>query len=251
MNQEAACPSYNPEWDPDSVWAIPRYTAATGKSTSESSLTNRYGARRSRMRWVVGGATTCKRGITVPESKPTPTASNHITGSAGRKLSVPWKRSLAVNKQNDDMDTQTSDSNHTWRRSGKHTRRKVGERTQQLETISTPSTWQISSVPISAPTRRMISATASAPVRWWEVKRVWSMPNECNYVYRTASQETVTEWHREKQSRQLPKDDYRIALNGGRRNLGLSGALPTEGTDWYVLPNGLPKRMPNDHTGGL
>jgi hypothetical protein len=49
-----------------------------------------------------------------------------------------------------------------------------------------------------------------------------------------ASQETVTEWHHERQLRQLPKDDYRIALNGGRRNLGLSGALSTEGTDWDV-----------------
>jgi hypothetical protein len=53
-------------------------------------------------------------------------------------------------------------------------------------------------------------------------------------VYRTASQETVTEWHHERQLRQLPKDDYRIALNGGRRNLGLSGALSTKGTDWDV-----------------
>jgi len=43
-------------------------------------------------------------------------------------------------------------------------------------------------------------------------------------VYRTASQETVTEWHHERLLRQLPKDDSRIALNGGRRNLGLSGA---------------------------
>ena len=37
-----------------------------------------------------------------------------------------------------------------------------------------------------------------------------------------------------RQSRQLPKDDYRIALNGGRRNLVLSEALPTEGTEWDV-----------------
>jgi hypothetical protein len=29
-------------------------------------------------------------------------------------------------------------------------------------------------------------------------------------------------------------DDYRIALNGGHRNLELSGALPTEGTNWDV-----------------
>jgi len=52
--------------------------------------------------------------------------------------------------------------------------------------------------------------------------------------------ETVTEWHRETVET-TATDDYRIALNGGRRNLVLSGALPTEGTDVYVLPNGLPK----------
>jgi len=68
-------------------------------------------------------------------------------------------------------------------------------------------------------------------------------------VYRTASRATVTERYRERQSpnaivrqsKQLPQDDYRIDLNGGSRNLVLSGALPTEGTDLYVLPNGLPK----------
>jgi hypothetical protein len=52
------------------------------KSTSESILTNRCGTRRSRNGLVVGGATTYKRGMTVPESKPTPTARNHRTGSA-------------------------------------------------------------------------------------------------------------------------------------------------------------------------
>ena len=55
------------------------------KSTSESSLINRYGTRRSRNGLVVGRATTYKRGMTVPESKSTPTSSNHSTGSAGRK----------------------------------------------------------------------------------------------------------------------------------------------------------------------
>jgi len=42
-------------------------------------------------------------------------------------------------------------------------------------------------------------------------------------VYRTALRETVTEWRRDRQSRQLPKDDHRIVLNGGRRNLVLLG----------------------------
>jgi len=54
-------------------------------------------------------------------------------------------------------------------------------------------------------------------------------------VYRTAWRETVTEWRRDRQSRQLPKDDYRIALNGGRRNLVLSGApLPKAPTRMFT-----------------
>jgi hypothetical protein len=67
-----------------------------------------------------------------------------------------------ANSENDDMDTQTSDSEHTWRWSGKHTWRKAGE---QLEMISAPSTVRMSSVPTSAPTWRMISATIRAPER--------------------------------------------------------------------------------------
>jgi len=67
-----------------------------------------------------------------------------------------------VNSANNDTDTQTSDSKHIWKRSGKYTWRKAGERNQQLEMISAPSTGQMSSVPTSAPTRRMISATENA-----------------------------------------------------------------------------------------
>jgi len=96
-------------------------------------------------------------------------------------MSVPWKRSLVeptsvrgeestvhlemkrhVNSENNDVDTQTSDSKHTWRKSGKHTRRKASE---QLEMISAPSTGRMSSVPTSAPTWRIISATIRAPER--------------------------------------------------------------------------------------
>jgi hypothetical protein len=89
-------------------------------------------------------------------------------------MSVPWKTSLAEStsvrgeestSKNDDVDTQTSDNEHTWRRSGKHTRRKADEHTQQLEMISAPSTGRMASVPTSAPTRRMISATIRAPER--------------------------------------------------------------------------------------
>jgi hypothetical protein len=127
------------------------------KSTLESSLINRYGTRRRRMRQVVGRAMTNNRGMTVPESKTTPTASNHRNGSEGRKhlgahLPAENRSGRRVNQ-------------HTWRWSGMHTRRKAGERTQQLEMISAPSTGRMSSVPTSAPTCRMISATARAPER--------------------------------------------------------------------------------------
>ena len=49
----------------------PKIHSCYWKSTSESILTTRYGTRRSRNGLVVGGATTYKRGMTVPESKPT------------------------------------------------------------------------------------------------------------------------------------------------------------------------------------
>jgi len=71
--------------DPDSVSTIPGYTAATGNQLQNQGLTNRYGTGRSHNGLVVGGTTTYKRGMTVPESKSTPTSSNYSTGSAGRK----------------------------------------------------------------------------------------------------------------------------------------------------------------------
>jgi hypothetical protein len=95
-------------------------------------------------------------------------------------MSVPWKRSLAeststwrrvnqmkrqVNSEIDDVDTKTSASKHTWRKSGKHTQRNAGEHTEQLKMISARSTGRMSSVPTSAPNRRMISATPNAPGR--------------------------------------------------------------------------------------
>jgi len=55
------------------------------KSTSESSLINRYGTQRCRDELVICRATTYNRGMTVLESKTTPTTSIHRTGSAGRK----------------------------------------------------------------------------------------------------------------------------------------------------------------------
>ena len=96
-------------------------------------------------------------------------------------MSLPWERSLAdsisvcreesrvhlemkrqVDSENEDLDTHTSDSKHTWRWNGTHNRRNAGE---QLEMISAPSTWRTSSVPTSTPSWRMISASARAPER--------------------------------------------------------------------------------------
>jgi len=150
------------------------------KSTSQSILANRSGTRRSLNGLVIDRATTHKWGVTVPESKPTPTASNHRTGSTGRKhlgAHLPaenrsWSSQQAlversqpmhlemkrqVNPETDNVDTHSSVSKQTWRRSRRHTRRKAGE---QLVMISAPSTARMSSVPTSAPTRSMISATA-------------------------------------------------------------------------------------------
>jgi len=87
------------------------------------------------------------------------TTSNYRTGNAGKKHR---ETHSPIENAGSGMCTQTSDSEHTWRRSGKHARRNAGE---QLEMISAPSTGRMSSVPTSAPTRRMISATARAPER--------------------------------------------------------------------------------------
>jgi len=165
-----------------------------------------------------------KRGLTLPESKPTHTASNHRTRSAGRKhlgAHLPAEVTSSVNKctwrivnsapgeeaaskfRKRWYGYRTSDSKHTWSRSGMHTRRKAGE---QLKMISASSIGWMSSVPTIAPTWRMISTTTGAPARWWDdqtsliyAKRVHlSLPKQFRKyqtVYRTASRETVTKWH--------------------------------------------------------
>jgi len=55
------------------------------KSTSELILANLYGTRICHNGLVVSGGMTYKWGMTVPQSRSTPTASNHRTGSAGGK----------------------------------------------------------------------------------------------------------------------------------------------------------------------
>ena len=99
------------------------------KSTSEWSLTNQYGTRRSRNGLVVCGATTYNRGMTVPESKPTPTASNHHTRSVGRKhlgAHLPTEnRSWRLGNQ------------RTWRRVNQCTWRWNDKRTQKTTTLIT------------------------------------------------------------------------------------------------------------------
>jgi len=184
-NQEAACASYNPEWDPDSVSAIPTHSWLS----RDTEVHGGYGLVVGKLRRINWGwpyrnqNQLLLQAITVPEVLGGSTLEHTYRQriAAGDQLmSKPWKRSLAeststwrrvnrmkwqVNSGNDDMDTQTCDSEHTWRWSGKHTPRKGGE---QLETISAPSTRRMSSVSTSAQASRMISATARSPERWWE-----------------------------------------------------------------------------------
>ena len=174
----------------------PKINSCHWESTAESSLTNWDGARRSHNALVVVGAMTYTRQMTVPESKATSTTSYHGSRSAERKhfgayllaencscrlvdkliLEVITAECIRVcgeestsapggetTSENDDLDTQTSDSKHTWRRNGNHTGRKASK---QFDVISALSTGQMWSVPTSAPTRRMISATARAPGGW-------------------------------------------------------------------------------------
>ena len=183
---------------------------------------------------------------------------------------------LQVNSENNDMDTQTSDIKHTWRRSRKHTRRKAGEYTQQLEIISAPSTGRMSSVPLRAPTWRIISATIRAPETWWEDQESLICAKGVNVCllkqFRTRPEmiSERTEWSTE-------LDRARMSLNGIMRHSGdnyreimtehsnqdhgrmtsnwhwirgLSGAIYSRHRLGCV-PNRLPKRIPNDHTGGL
>ena len=175
------------------------------------------------------------------------------------------------------MVTQTSDSQYTWRKSRKHTRRKLGERTKQLEIISAPSTGRMSSVPTSTPTsRRIISATAKAPERWWEdqlnvtyaewvqlclPKHLWTWPK-----ISSGCTNLSTEWHHERQSLNgIMRDSWDNYQEMMTEHSDQDHGWMTTNGDWIrrlseafyrrnrleCLPNSLPKWMPNDHTGGL
>jgi len=70
-----------------------------------------------------------------------------------------------VNSEIDDVNTQPSNSELSWRRSGKHTRKKPGVISRTMEMASAQTTGQMSTVPTRAPTGRMISATEVASGR--------------------------------------------------------------------------------------
>jgi len=176
-------------------------------------------------------------------------------------LEIEWQ----ANSENDDIDTQTIDSKHTWRRSGKHTRRKTGK---QLEMISGPSTGRMWSVPTSTPTWRMINATVQHrrdDEKSNEFDQCWTsanmateaVPNETEndlstyqIVYRTASWETVTECHCETveitTKRWLPD-----CLEWRAQELSIIGSSTYRRHLLGCLPNRLLKGMPHDYTGGL
>jgi hypothetical protein len=120
-----------------------------------------------------------------------------------------------ANSENDDMDTHTSDSEHIQKKAG-----------EQLEMISAPSTGRMSSVPTSATdleddqwdcksTGEMMGRSSEVDLcRMSAFMSTKAVPNETEnhlrtyqIVYQTASQETVTEWHHERQLRQLPIED--------------------------------------------
>jgi len=195
MKQEAACTNYNPGWDPNSVLAIPTQSRQSQDIQLLLEITFRIKPKQpiwhpTKPEWI-----SHRRSYDIHNG-------DDHTGSAGRKhlgAHLPaenrswrsvdertldeitsrankctWRRvnsatgdETTSELRNDDVDTQTSDSKHTCRKSGQHSRRWMGERNQQLE-ISALSTGRMSSVPTSAPTRRIISATARARERWWD-----------------------------------------------------------------------------------
>jgi len=193
MNQEAACPSYNPEIH-GGYWEL------NFQIHPNQSILHRRNCNGLVVAWVM----MYKWGKTVPESQTTPTPSNNHSGSAGRKhqgahLSAEIRSWRLVHEHT--LEEITSRVHKflkcTWRRvnsapgdemtcefrkwrcvypakwqqaqqvnSGQHTRSKTGEWNQQLE-IGAPSTCQMPSLPRSAPTSRINSATAHAPDGWW------------------------------------------------------------------------------------
>jgi hypothetical protein len=88
-----------------------------------------------------------------------------VNNHTGRRVNSVHGDDVTTEHRNHDVNIRASDNNNTLRMSGKHTWRKAGKRTQKLEMINTPSTVWMSTVLTSAPTRRMISAAARAPLR--------------------------------------------------------------------------------------
>ena len=96
--------------------------------------------------------------------------------------------------------------------------------------ISAPSTGLMSSAPTSALTWRMISATAGALQRWWE-----DQPTERHRERQSPNSIMSDSWYnyREMMTEHNAQDHSQMTPNWDRIR-GLSGALPTEGTDWDV-----------------
>jgi len=198
MNQEDACPRCNPKWDPDSVLAIPNQSRQSPDTHLLLEINFRIKPNQPiwhpKMPWWISHLQSYdiqqgddRTGIkNNPNYKHSPywkcweeahwsaltgresplDISHQVYGENGQPMQLEMQRQ--VNSENNDMDTQTSDSKHTWTRSGKHTRRKADECTRQLEMTNAPSTGRMLSVCTNAPTWRMISATAWAPKRWWD-----------------------------------------------------------------------------------
>ena len=203
--------------------------------------------------------------MTLLESKTTPTASNHRTGSAGRKnllAHLPaenrnwgWvdectleKITSRVNKHLENSQPDETTSEHRKRLRGypdkwqqahlekeqkaypeetRRAQRAIGDGMCTKHRADVKCTYKCTELEDD---KCNCKSTGEMMGRF---KRVWSMPNECMYVYwssserdwkwspnvlyslpngigsdshHVTSQETVTEWHHVRQMRQLPSD---------------------------------------------
>jgi len=191
INQTAACPNSHPKWDPNWVSAIPTQSWQPRDALLLLQLIFRIKSTQPmwhsmRPGWIhlwrsydlllrddhTGCPESNHCGTHIPvENCSWRLVNEHtleeITSSIHKHLEksqpVYLEMKPQADSENDDVDTQTSGNKRTRRSGGKHTRRKASERNQQLEMISATRTGQVTCVPASAPTWRIISATGRAP----------------------------------------------------------------------------------------
>jgi len=143
-----------------------------------------------------------------------------------------------VNSENDNMDTQISDSNQAHLEMERNAYQEESLRAHPTiaddmcteHSADVKCTYKCTDLEDDQcdckSTREMMRRSSSLGLcRTSAIMSTEAVPNEtendlqtCHIVYRTALPETVTEGIM-RQTRQLPTDDYQIALHGGCRNL--------------------------------